>query len=370
MDDTPRISELRKKLEKDPGSRLFAQLAEELRKEGRHDDAISVARAGLAKNSNYPSARLTLARALLDSGRPGEARPELEQVVRAAADNILASRLLGEALEDLGELGEALRQYEHTQRLSPADQALAERIADLKARAAAAPLPAASPAVALDRDLASGADATGSVNVSDVQGHFTPDVSPASEGPAVPEFEETLPFGETNRSPDPSETADKVTLPGSPFPDLETPPEAAELASTDSSSGDPDESAKRLPLSSVTLANLYLQQGLKAEASAVLSRVMKEEPGNTRARSRLAVVSGALARTPAASIPSPEPTSPRDFAAASSMAAIPAERPPAQSPPRTGAQVRQDTIASLKAFLSAVEREAVQQRATEQRSFR
>ena len=35
MDENPRIAELRKKLEKDPGSRLFAQLAEELRKEGR-----------------------------------------------------------------------------------------------------------------------------------------------------------------------------------------------------------------------------------------------------------------------------------------------------------------------------------------------
>jgi hypothetical protein len=37
----------------------------------------------------------------------------------------------------------------------------------------------------------------------------------------------------------------------------------------------------------------------------------------------------------------------------------------------TKAEIHQETIASLKAFLSAVEREAIQQRATEQKgSFR
>jgi len=39
----PRIDDLRKKLDKDPGSRLFAQLAEELRKDGDLEDAIQVA---------------------------------------------------------------------------------------------------------------------------------------------------------------------------------------------------------------------------------------------------------------------------------------------------------------------------------------
>src|SRR5262245_55343457 len=102
MDENPRVAELRKKLEKDPGSRLFAQLAEELRKDGKHEEAVTVARKGLEKHRNYPSARLTLARALLDSAQPGEAKPELEQIVKASPDNILASRLLGDALEDLG----------------------------------------------------------------------------------------------------------------------------------------------------------------------------------------------------------------------------------------------------------------------------
>ena len=145
MEDTHRTAELRRKLDKDPGSRLFAQLAEELRKEGRHEEAIGVARKGLEKNPNYPSARLTLARSLLDSGRPGEARPELEQIVKASPDNILASRLLGDALQDLGDYPQALAQFEKTLRLSPGDKMLVDRIAMLKSRDQAAPAAASAP---------------------------------------------------------------------------------------------------------------------------------------------------------------------------------------------------------------------------------
>ena len=89
---------------------MFAQLAEQLRKEGELEEAIGVARAGLERHPNYPSARLTLGRALLDSGDPAAAQIELAAAVKGAPDNILASRLLGEALETLGDLGAALLQ--------------------------------------------------------------------------------------------------------------------------------------------------------------------------------------------------------------------------------------------------------------------
>src|SRR5688572_30161821 len=148
MEDNARTGELRRKLEKDPGSRLFAQLAEELRKDGKLDEAISVASKGLEKNPNYPSARLTLARAFLDSGRPLEARPELEQIVKASPDNIMASRLLGEALESLGQLDLAMKQFEKTLVFAPGDKAVTERIAQLKAKRAA-PAPPTVPPVPL-----------------------------------------------------------------------------------------------------------------------------------------------------------------------------------------------------------------------------
>ena len=100
-----RIDELRRRLERDPGSRLFAQLAEELRKAGELAEAIRVARQGLADHPGYPSARLTLGRALLDSrDATGPARSS-RRALRDAPDNILASRFLGQAREALGDLG-------------------------------------------------------------------------------------------------------------------------------------------------------------------------------------------------------------------------------------------------------------------------
>jgi tetratricopeptide (TPR) repeat protein len=129
-----RIDELRRRLERDPGSRLFAQLAEELRKNGELVEAIRVARAGLAVHSSYPSARLTLGRALLDSGDATGARLELESALRDAPDNILASRYLGQAREALGDLQGALDQYQKTLQMAPGDRQVQAQLSAIEAR--------------------------------------------------------------------------------------------------------------------------------------------------------------------------------------------------------------------------------------------
>ena len=132
-----RIDELRRRLEKDPGSRLFAQLAEELRKNGELAEAIRVARGGLAVHAAYPSARLTLGRALLDSGDATSARAELESALRDAPDNIQASRYLAQAREQLGDLKGAAEQYRKTLLMTPDDRQLQAALAGVEARLAA-----------------------------------------------------------------------------------------------------------------------------------------------------------------------------------------------------------------------------------------
>jgi len=62
---TSRIDELRGRLQKEPASIAFAQLAEEFRRAGRFREAIDVCRAGLKRHPGYLSARVTLCRALL-----------------------------------------------------------------------------------------------------------------------------------------------------------------------------------------------------------------------------------------------------------------------------------------------------------------
>ena len=96
MADNPRIEELRRRVEKDPASIAFAQLAEEHRRAGEFEDAIRVCRAGLDQHPGYLSARVTLGRALLETGQFHDAQTELEYVVRAAPDNLAAIRALAE----------------------------------------------------------------------------------------------------------------------------------------------------------------------------------------------------------------------------------------------------------------------------------
>jgi len=128
----PRIEDLRKRIEKDPGSRLFAQLAEELRKDGELEDAIRVAREGLKTHPNYPSARMTLGRALLDTGDWVAARTEFELVLKGAPDNILASRYLGECLESLGERDAAIARYKATLAMAPGEKHVVARLQELE----------------------------------------------------------------------------------------------------------------------------------------------------------------------------------------------------------------------------------------------
>jgi tetratricopeptide (TPR) repeat protein len=94
--DNPRIEELRRRVQKDPASIAFAQLAEEHRRAGQYEAAVEVATAGLQQHPAYLSARVTLGRALLELGRLDEAAAEFDYVVRAAPDNLTAARQLAD----------------------------------------------------------------------------------------------------------------------------------------------------------------------------------------------------------------------------------------------------------------------------------
>jgi tetratricopeptide (TPR) repeat protein len=100
--DSARIQDLKARVARDPASIAFAQLAEEYRRAGQHDDAVHVSRRGLALHPEYTSARVTLGRALLALGRYDEAQTELETVQRAAPDNLSAVRALAELQQRRG----------------------------------------------------------------------------------------------------------------------------------------------------------------------------------------------------------------------------------------------------------------------------
>ncbi len=131
MADNPRIEDLRRRIQKDPASIAFAQLAEEYRRAGQFAEAIDVCRAGLALHPGYLSARVTLGRALIELGQDADAQPELEVVVKGAPENLAAIRGLAGIHHRRGALVEALAQYRAALNLARNDPDLEETVSDL-----------------------------------------------------------------------------------------------------------------------------------------------------------------------------------------------------------------------------------------------
>jgi len=109
--DNPRLESLRRRVQQDPSSIAFAQLAEEWRRAGQLKEAVDTARAGLGIHPAYHSARVTLGRALLELNQFEDAQRELEQVLKSAPENLAAIKGLAEAHHRLGALAKALAQY-------------------------------------------------------------------------------------------------------------------------------------------------------------------------------------------------------------------------------------------------------------------
>ena len=126
-----RIDELRRRVQNDPASIAFAQLAEEYRRAGMTDDAVRICREGLTRHPGYLSARVTLGRALLDLGEQSEARGEFEFVVAEAPENLAAVRGLAEICHREGQLSEALSYYERALALSRHDPEIEEIVQQL-----------------------------------------------------------------------------------------------------------------------------------------------------------------------------------------------------------------------------------------------
>jgi tetratricopeptide (TPR) repeat protein len=101
--ENPRLEELRRRVQKDPASIAFAQLAEECRRAGKYDEAVHICRSGLTRHPTYLSARVTLGRALIELEQYEEARTELEYVLQAAPENLAAIRGLAEIHQRRGE---------------------------------------------------------------------------------------------------------------------------------------------------------------------------------------------------------------------------------------------------------------------------
>lgn len=150
MADSPRIQELRRRVQQDPASLAFAPLAEELRRAGRLAEAVQTCRSGLVRHPEYASARATLGRALLDQGDLDTALAELNAVLAAAPEHLPALKGVAEIHQRRGDRTAALAACRRALALAREDDELSHAIAALESAVPADARAAAGGAVEHD----------------------------------------------------------------------------------------------------------------------------------------------------------------------------------------------------------------------------
>ncbi|MBX6362888.1 MAG: tetratricopeptide repeat protein [Gemmatimonadetes bacterium] len=285
------IAKLEALFQSNPGGRSFTHLAEAYRKAGEAERALEVVQRGLLRHPEYASAYVVLGRVQQDLGNPEEATLAFGRVLELDPENRVALRALGDLARQGGRLDEALERYRHLRTLDPSDDELEAAIlaieAELRERGpagggvpevapvhgdAAPPAAEASPVGAAD--FAGGGDHWGLSDVAAVE-------------PARPAAEDDVPL--------------RLVL------------DEAGGAAYDS---EPDTVGHGGEVVTETMAELYRAQGLPGRAAEIYRALLAERPGDERLALRLLEVEAELDGVRLAS--------PREDAAASSVAAAPA----------------------------------------------
>ncbi|HRK06655.1 MAG TPA: tetratricopeptide repeat protein [Pseudobdellovibrionaceae bacterium] len=105
--------------QRNPGSKVFAPLAEAYRRLGLLPQAFEVASRGVRLHPNFAAGRIAFARVLIDQGDLEDARDQLIAAGELSPDNLLAFQLLGDVFLQLRRPREALQAYKMVLLLNP-----------------------------------------------------------------------------------------------------------------------------------------------------------------------------------------------------------------------------------------------------------
>ena len=139
-----KIRDLERRLDLDPGSRLFVSLAEEYRKLGRMRDALGALQKGLLAHPGYVAAQVALGRVYIEAGQATDAVATFTKVLVADPGNLVAAKSLADIHLARGDKLEAVKKYKLYRALS-GDRKVDPIIADLETQVA--PKPVAPPRV-------------------------------------------------------------------------------------------------------------------------------------------------------------------------------------------------------------------------------
>ena len=110
------------RLQRDPTSLVFSQLADLYRRAGRTEEAIALCRDGLVRYPHYTAARLILAKARVAQNDFEAALVELTAILEVSPRDVQSHRLAAEVHRRRGRVDEAIVHLETAVALDPGDR--------------------------------------------------------------------------------------------------------------------------------------------------------------------------------------------------------------------------------------------------------
>ena len=257
-------------LERDPNSYCFAPLSELYRKLGMVDDAIIVAKRGCDIHPEYVGGYMALGRAYLEKGMNAESREALEKVVRVTPDNLLAQRILSKIYIDSGEVAAAEKSLKIILSQNPDDSESQLLLQSLIRTSGSISKPLFEP------EGERGERGERAIPEIAISGG---DLSQWGESDYVIDLDESDIFEEASEvSPQElnEKKSDEVVF---AFPE-ETKDEAEDLFSG-------EDLEEKDPLTTVTLAELYVSQGFPKQALTILRELLETDPENLELKNRI-----------------------------------------------------------------------------------
>ncbi len=301
---SPEIEQFTQKLVADPKSRVFAQLADAYRKVGMTDEAIATAKKGLEHHPAYATAHLILGRCYLEKQMYALAREEFESTIKNDPQNLVGYKLLAGTYEKQNMFAEAVKFYQMVLDMEPSDIDLAEKVASLKTKqderpqAVPEPEPVPQPAPALEI-VQKEAEAA---PVKEEPAAEEKTLELKSEEPVKKEeaafSAEAIPFPEVLAETE-SETIPVLEAPQPESEPTEEPPvikeenaEAPESIPAEAKEKQiktevPETKAEEKSEATVTLAEIYVQQGFYEKAVEVYRELISTEPDNGDYKARM-----------------------------------------------------------------------------------
>ena len=132
MASSARLDELKKKFDENP-RRYFAPLANEHRKSGDLDQAISLCRTHLPLQPGHISGHIVLAQALFEAGSLDESRDIFHTALGLDPENLIALRYLGDIAKESHDIETARSWYQRVLEVDPRNDEIEQLVRDLDA---------------------------------------------------------------------------------------------------------------------------------------------------------------------------------------------------------------------------------------------